>query len=321
MLTRREPRAASLLAVVVMLAGVTFAFSAAPRTVAVAQSDQECWQQQWVIIGEDEQGNPTYGWRLVNTCEEEGDPGGGGPSACEHPDLGEVPCYDPAMGWYSESYDCYLTLASPQPPAGDPAWGDNSPEDGAIYMMSCAEGGDTWDTGPVFLDEAPELPSVSQLAQQAMESLPLVGADIGIAPSPEGTGLVGLNVWMWTNDSDATWGPVSVSVPGPGITVTAQGEATQIEWDMGDGNVVVCDGPGTPYHPRYGGERSPDCPHVYTEPSRDQPNGRYTVTAATTWHVEWWVEPRGSAAEGEDLFFRTSEPVQVRINELQVVTS
>lgn len=319
MLTWRAPRAASLLAVVVMLTGVAVALSAAPRSVAIAQSDQECWQQQWVIIGEDEQGNPTYGWRLVYICEDEGDPGGG-PNTCEH-DGEEVPCYDPARGWWSSAYDCYLSVADPQPPAGDPAWGDNSPEEGAVYNVSCPQGGNTFRTDTVFLDEAPELPSVSQLAQQAMESLPLVGADIGIAPNPGGAGLVGLNVWLWTNDSDATWGPVSVSVPGPGITVTAEGKATQIEWNMGDGHTVVCDEPGTPYHPRYGGEPSPDCPYVYTEPSRDQPDGLYTVTATTTWQVEWWVEPRGSAAEGDDLFFRTSEPVSVRINELQVVTS
>jgi hypothetical protein len=111
-----------------------------------------------------------------------------------------------------------------------------------------------------------------------------------------------------------------VSVPGPGITVTAEGNATQIEWNMGDGTTVVCEGPGTPYEARYGDQHSPDCGHVYTEPSRGQPDGRYAVTAITTWHVEWWVEPRGSAAEGEDFFDRDSSTT-VRINELQVVTS
>jgi hypothetical protein len=170
------------------------------------------------------------------------------------------------------------------------------------------------------LDQPPDLPSVTELAQQAMESLPLVGADIGIAPGPDGAGLVGLPVWMWTENTAETWGPVSVSVPGPGITVTAEGNATQIEWNMGDGTTVVCEGPGTPYEARYGDQHSPDCGHVYTEPSRSQPDGRYAITTTTTWHVEWWVEPRGSGAEDEDFFERPSSTT-VQINELQVVTS
>ena len=172
-----------------------------------------------------------------------------------------------------------------------------------------------------FLDEAPGVPSVAELAQQAMDSLPLAEPDIGIAPSPTGVGLVGLYVWMWTENTDATWGPVSVSVPGPGITVTARGEATRIDWNMGDGTTEVCNGPGTPYEARYGNQPSPTgCDHIYTEPSRLQPDGRYAITATTTWHVEWWVEPQGSAAEGEQFFDRVSS-TSVRINELQVVTS
>jgi hypothetical protein len=328
----RASRRLSLLAVAATLigattlAGVVGAVPAGPASEAFAQSGQQCWELRRVIIGEDENGNPEYGWRLVNICESEGGGdggGGGGPNTCEHPTYGEFPCYDPGRGWWSDSLDCYVSSISPQPPAGDPRWEGNDPGDGAVYLLYCplAESGSgVFRQSYDFLSEAPGVPSVADLAQQAMESLPLVGADIGIAPDPDGVGLVGLNVWMWTENTDATWGPVSVSVPGPGITVTAQGQATQIEWNMGDGTTVVCEGPGTPYNESHGDEPSPDCGHVYTEPSRDQPDGRYAITAITTWHVEWWVEPRGSAAEGEDFFDRESS-TSVRINELQVVTS
>ncbi|HEY8473564.1 MAG TPA: hypothetical protein VIL37_13140, partial [Natronosporangium sp.] len=170
-------------------------------------------------------------------------------------------------------------------------------------------------------DSPPDGPSISELAQQAMDILPLADPVIGIVPNPDGAGLVGMPVWMWLENPEAAWGPVSVSVPGPGITVTAQGQATQVEWQMGDGTTVVCEGPGTPYEPRYGDQRSPSgCDHVYTEPSRSQPTGRYTVTATVSWHLQWWVEPQGSGAEGEDFRSRVSQTT-VRINELQVVTS
>jgi hypothetical protein len=299
--------------------------SASPAAEAIAQSDQDCWEWRRVIIGEDENGDPTYGWRLVNTCQSGGggdSGGGGGAVSCEDPTYGEFPCYDGGRGWWSSSRNCYVNVLSPQPPAGDSRWGDNDPADGALYVFYCPLGPSgtgrfTQEVG--FLSEAPDLPSVSQLAQEAMERLPLVGADIGIAPNPDGAGLVGLPVWLWTNNTEATWGPVSISVPGPGITVTAQGQATQIEWDMGDGTTVVCDGPGKPYLPEYGDE-VPECGYVYEVPSRGQPDGRFQITATTTWHVEWWVEPQGDGAEGEDGFFRESS-TSVQINELQVVTS
>lgn len=316
MLTRRKRWRSSILAALMLIGMV-----AGTHSTAMAQSDQECWEWRRVIIDEDENGNPMYGWRLVNICRSGGDGGsGGGENTCMF-GATEIPCFDPARGWWSSSYQCYMRFANPQPPADDPAWDGHGPEDGAIYTMSCPEAADTWDVRSVFLSEAPELPSVSQLAQQAMESLPLAEPQIGIAPSPDGAGLVGLPVWMWLENTGAAWGPVSVSVPGPGITVTARGQATQVEWQMGDGITKVCDGPGTPYEPRYGDQPSPSgCGHVYTEPSRSQPGGRYTVTVTVSWHLEWWVEPRGSGAEDEDFQSRTSQTT-VRINELQVVTS
>jgi hypothetical protein len=318
--------AATLLGAATLMT-VVGAVPAGPAPEALAQSGQDCYELRRVIVGEDENGNPMYGWRVVNVCESEGgggDEGGGGPNTCTHPTYGEFPCHDPGRGWWSSSENCYVSLVSPQPPAGDPGWEGNEPgEGGAVYVFHCPVGQSgsgmfTRETG--FLAQGPDLPSVAELAQQAMDSLPLVGAEIGIAPEPEGVGLVGLNVWMWTENTDATWGPVSVSVPGPGITVTAQGQVTQIEWNMGDGTTVVCDEPGTPYDESYGDEPSPDCGHVYTEPSRDQPDGRYTITAETTWHLEWWVEPRGSGVEDEDFESRESS-TSVQINELQVVTS
>lgn len=326
MLMMRTVRLWSLMTVIAMTLGMVGVLSASSPDDAFAQSGQECYEMRRVIIGEDANGNPRYGWRLVNVCRSEGGggSGGGGPNTCEHETYGEFPCYEQGRGWWSNTYSCYVSYLSPQPPAGHPDWDGHSADEGAVYELYCPRGtygSERYARRTEFFDEAPELPSVSQLAQQAMESLPLAEPDIGIAPDPDGAGLVGLPVWMWLENAGAAWGPVSVSVPGPGITVAARGQATQVEWQMGDGTTKVCDGPGTPYEPRYGDQPSPSgCGHVYTEPSRSQPGGRYTVTVTVSWHLEWWVEPRGSAAEGEDFQSRTSETT-VRINELQVVTS
>jgi len=44
---------------------------------------------------------------------------------------------------------------------------------------------------------------------------------------------------------------------------------------MGDATKVVCRTAGTPYQPSYGRKPSPDCGHVYTKSSADQPGGSY----------------------------------------------
>jgi hypothetical protein len=294
---------------------------AAPANPVRAQPGDDCYELRYVVTGEDANGDPTYGWRYINVCENGGDNGnGGGSVVCGTDQVGELPCYDDVYGWWSTSFDCYVQLTDPPLPADDEAWEGNGPGDGAIYTLWCPMliGGElSFRDEYVFLAQPPDVPSVADLARQAMESLPLVGASIGIAPDPGGVGLVGVPVWLWTEDTGTTWGPVSVSVPGPGITVMAEGNAVQIEWDMGDGTIVVCDGPGTPYQPSFGADE-PDCGHTYQYPSSIQPDGRYTVTATTVWEVAWWVV--GGGESGNETFERFSEPVSIQINELQVVT-
>ncbi|MCX5078577.1 hypothetical protein OG321_39860 [Streptomyces sp. NBC_00424] len=45
---------------------------------------------------------------------------------------------------------------------------------------------------------------VQVLVHQAVERLLLEGPDIGIVPRPEGTGLVGMPVWMWSGPGPVT---------------------------------------------------------------------------------------------------------------------
>lgn len=314
----RSRRRWLLVATVTVVAALTVA--PAP---ASAQAGEECWRWIKVIIGETETGDPKFGPReLVNICETPGDDGSdGGENVCRHSTLGVVPCVDPVRGWWSHAEECYVSLLSPQPPAGDPQWEGNHPDEGNVYQLYCRVGNAPgWSRRIEFRSTAPEQPSVVELAREAMRKLPLPGAQIGIAPDPSGVGLVGVPVWMWTTEPAATWGPLTESASIPGVTVTARAQATEIAWNMGDGNTVVCQSAGTPYEPRYGGQESPTCGHLYSQPSRSQPDGRFPVTATTTWHVEWWVEPRGSGASGDDWFLRESA-TSVRINELQVVTS
>jgi hypothetical protein len=264
---------------------------------------------------------------LVWTCSEDWDGGGsGGDWVCEITFQGQprrVACIDPSYGWFSTVHGgCYIKPASPQPPAGHPDWGGNDPADGIIYAAACfaLEGVDglPYASLPVniFLSAADGF--IPDLVEQAIARLQLDGPDIHIAPDPSGVGLVGLPVWMWTPETDTTWGPQDDSLTALGHTVSVTASGQQIRWNMGDGTEVLCGAPGTEYQPEFGAESSPTCGHAYEHPSRTRPGGRYAVTATTEWHIDWQIE--GTAISGTEIRIRESS-TSVRINELQVVTS
>jgi len=152
------------------------------------------------------------------------------------------------------------------------------------------------------------------LALQAINLLPITGPAIGLAPSPTGSGLVGLPVWMWTEVTPATWGTATATASVPGLSVTAVATSQYIVWNMGDGTVKTCN-EGTPYLRSYGDTTSPSCGHKYTWPSRMTSSGQFAITATTTWNVTW----AGGGRTGAVSIDRVSN-TSIRINELQVVT-
>jgi hypothetical protein len=243
-------------------------------------------------------------------------PGTSGVATCHGP-TGEIPCYDPAFGWYSEVDGCYYQKANPQPRADDPAWQGHYP-DGAVYLASCpgvtgTGGGLVWRQDPPPGFGGANI-TAAELAIQAVRRMQLLGPDIGMVPESGKVGLVGLPVWLWTEVSSRTWGPISVTASVPGLSVTASANAEQISWRMGDGHTVVCRSPGTPYADRFGGRSSPNCGHTYTRTSARVPGGAYPVTATTTWRVVWV----GGGQRGE-LTLARSTTTRVRIGELQVL--
>ncbi|MGN9908225.1 hypothetical protein ACTMTJ_11845 [Phytohabitans sp. LJ34] len=236
--------------------------------------------------------------------------GGGGERECTR---GEevVPCYDPIFGWFNQADGCYYKLTEPQhppKPGGSP--------DGAWYTPTCAQGVGlpVWFDAPPAGAEAP--PDPETLARRAFAEITLRAPDLQIKPDPNGAGLVGLPVWLWVERGLETWGPIFNSESDRGLTVTIEARVNNLTFDLGDGSPPVsCPGGGTPY-PKGATGPSPDCGHVFTKSSKQQPGQKFTVTATTTWTVTW-------SGGGE---IGTFEPqireatVGVRINELQVVT-
>jgi hypothetical protein len=155
---------------------------------------------------------------------------------------------------------------------------------------------------------------------RAVASMDLHAIDMQIAPAPlsadaDSMGLVGLPVWLWTEPTATTWGPITASASDGPVSVTVTARVDRVEWSMGDGTVVTCESPGTPFDPTAHGveDNSPDCGHVYQQVSRD-PTGAYTLTATSYWVAEW---SSGDETGAIPFDFTTSE--QIRIGELQVL--
>ncbi|MBP2352986.1 hypothetical protein JOF29_004069 [Kribbella aluminosa] len=85
------------------------------------------------------------------------------------------------------------------------------------------------------------------LAYQAIADMRLAPPLIKTAPSAEQIGLVNMPVWLWVTKTENTWGPIVRSASVPGVSVTATAQVKAIDWSMGDGSKVRCEGPGTAY--------------------------------------------------------------------------
>ncbi|MGI5144374.1 ATP/GTP-binding protein [Streptomyces sp. CA-106110] len=231
----------------------------------------------------------------------------------------DVPCEDAELGSFSGS--CYYKKADPQPAVGDPAWQGHQPGDGAIYQRSCpfgVPGNGVLAEGDVWMAQPPTAAAVdpAQLAQQAVDEMKLAGPDIA-SPRAAGQYIVGVPMWMLVDQSPTTYGPNSATATAGGVTVTATAKVSKIVWKMGDGSIVTCHGPGNPYSAVYGRQESPACGHTYTASSASQPSGAYTVTATSTWTVDWQVA--GGGGETGRLLESRQSQMQVAIGELQVV--
>lgn len=229
----------------------------------------------------------------------------------------QIPCSWPDDGyWWDASQGCWVG------PADDITVPNNQQQKGWYYKSYCPDPGWTT-TNQKFkiidiwrLNPPPTQPSPVDLAKKAVAMITMRGPTIGIEPAQNGSGLVGMPVWMWTVQSPQTWGPQSKSAGVTGLSVTATATAKSISWDMGDGHTVTCQNPGTQYSAADGLAASPNCGYSYTQPSGGMPNGVYPIKATTTWQVTWLASTGQAGAFPDQLLSSTTT---VKIGELQVV--
>jgi hypothetical protein len=126
--------------------------------------------------------------------------------------------------------------------------------------------------------------AADQLASMAEARLDLPLPHASTSPAADRDQLVAVPTWLWVDG----WAPVSRSATAGAVTATVTATPESVDWDMGNGERVHCDGPGTAYDTtKPSTAQSSDCTYTYRRSSADQPGERYVVTSTVTWRVTW----------------------------------
>jgi hypothetical protein len=195
-----------------------------------------------------------------------------------------------ALGNWSNSNQCYLQRLSPQPSYSDPRWQGHT--DGSIWACVREQGYDKGEhlvTKWVWLPGEPDTVVIDPvtLAYRAVAMMQLAPPLVKTAPGVGQVGFVNMPVWLWVQKTENTWGPITRSASVPGLTVTATAQVKAVNWSMGDGKTIRCEGAGTPYDRSMGIMDSPDCGYRYKKTSRELPKCAYPVTATAQWDITW----------------------------------
>ena len=180
----------------------------------------------------------------------------------------------------NQPYGCTYTAGGPSATA---SIGVGGAQPGQWVFPVCAGPGVIDPMPPIWVSGALPATGVVQVnpvvvAQQAVRQLPLASPTIEMAPPSGSPQLVGVATWMWVNPG--AWRTLSASASAGTVTTTATATPQKVVWDMGDGDTVTCDGPGTVY--------SASAPNATTNCSYTWGQaGTYQVTATLYWSVTW----------------------------------
>lgn len=250
-----------------------------------------------------------------------------------------VPC-NAGDWWFHVGWDCYLRADDQATETNPewPRWDVGEDEVGRVFEVRCyppqenvdglmyMNGAGLWQAsqmiiGPTNPPGYGGTPSVIPgLWVDAVNALAMRGPEIRTAPPATGSALVNLPVWLWTEVGGRVWpvgDPLHEFAAAAGQRVDAYAEPLRIEWDMGDGQPpLTCGGPGTRWEPGRSLLEPGECHHVYRRASRHQPDGRFEITAITTWRVWWEVN---GAFDGE-LELEVGSTTSYQVDEIQVLT-
>ena len=178
------------------------------------------------------------------------------------------------------------------------------------YLQECTnpDGTVTATFIPVEITDPTPAPDPEALRASAQDELRLPTPRL--AMSPPGEQVVHIASWLWLDGE--SWRPHSSSASAGGVTATVTATPTRTLWDMGNGDVIACDGPGVPYDSaRADAGQSTDCSYTYRTSSAGRPGNAYPVTVTVEWQLGWTVTgaPGGGALPSLTTTTSTAVPV------------
>ena len=201
-----------------------------------------------------------------------------------------------------QPYGCTYTAQ----PSATATLGVGGAQPGQWVFPECSGPGDVDPMPPVWVTGAQPNAGAAQVnpvvvGQQAVQQLGFGSPTIEMAPPDGSPQLVGVAAWMWIDPGE--WRTLTASATAGPVTATATATPAKVVWDMGDGDSVTCDGPGTPY--------SASDPNATTNCSYTWPSpGSFTVTATVYWTVAWTAT---GAPGGGNLGLQAGPPAQVPV--------
>jgi hypothetical protein len=210
----------------------------------------------------------------------------------------------------NQPYGCTYTAA----PLLTAAIGAGGAQPGEWMDVECSGPGVIDPMPPIWVSDATQVAAQIDpvfVAQQAVKQLAFGSPSIEMAPPDGSPQLVSVATWLWLNPG--TWQTLTATANAGTVTASATATPSKVVWDMGDGDSVTCDGPGTPY--------SASDPNATTDCSYTWPQaGSYTVTATVYWSVTWTAV---GAAGGENLGLQAgpAAEVPVTVTESQAINT
>jgi hypothetical protein len=193
---------------------------------------------------------------------------------------------------------------------------------GRYYWLDCTDGRHTvaWVPESSAANGQPQV-SAGELAQQALNRLPLPAPDVHFNPNQSGgrpQTVVGVPTWFWV--TSATYRTLTQTTSAGGVWARVVARPLRTEWRTGspDAHNVVCDGAGTPYDTKQpASSQSSSCTTTYLRSSADQPrrgpdpNDRFFIgTVTTVWRVTW-TGSGGASGSLADIRRQSNFPIAV----------
>lgn len=192
-------------------------------------------------------------------------------------------------------------------------WNEKGDGPGAWFRKICFDDRGMSTATVIWIADRPD---PAQLAEDALDRVPVPAPAVQLNPKAEQTQVVNVETWLSIDPSQ--WKPVSATASAGGVTVTTTASPERVVWKMGNGDQVVCMGPGTSYDaskPAAG--QATDCGYTYRGSSASEPGGQYQVSATVEWSVRW--SAAGVAGAGVLGPMNRTTTVPVRVAEIQTL--